>query len=125
MRVANRTWAETENWASGHAECASREVGRAWSTQSLKEYAIGHRSVLSQNLDPTFKPNSSLANERVGSVVQDLGLVLKGTTYLLTLKWVGVNSVLHPMSLVIHPVLPLKCEASWASAVELPSPIQI
>uniref|UniRef100_A0A9I9CVE8 Uncharacterized protein n=1 Tax=Cucumis melo TaxID=3656 RepID=A0A9I9CVE8_CUCME len=50
MRVANRTWAETENWASGHAECASREVGRAWSTQSLKEYAIGHRSVLSQNL---------------------------------------------------------------------------
>ena len=58
-------------------------------------------------------------------IVQDLDSVLKGTTYLLTLKRVGVNFVLHPMLPTIHPILPLKWEAYWANANELPSPIQI
>ena len=35
---------------------------------------------------PTSKPNLSQANERVGPLVQDLELVLKGTTFLLSLK---------------------------------------
>ncbi|KAA0038386.1 hypothetical protein E5676_scaffold506G00600 [Cucumis melo var. makuwa] len=76
-------------------------------------------------ISPTYKPNSSQANERVGSLVQDLDSVLKGTTDLLILKWVGVNSVLHPMSQVIHLVLPLKWEAYWASTAEMPTPMQI
>ncbi|KAA0033015.1 putative 28S rRNA (cytosine-C(5))-methyltransferase isoform X3 [Cucumis melo var. makuwa] len=60
-------------------------------------------------ISPTYKPNPSQANERARSLVQDLDSVLKGTIYLLTLKWVAVNSVLNPMPLAIHPVLPLKC----------------
>ena len=35
---------------------------------------------------PTSKPNPSQANERVGPLVQDLESVLKGTTFLLSLK---------------------------------------
>ena len=35
---------------------------------------------------PTTKPNPSQANERVGPLVQDLELVLKGTTFLLSLQ---------------------------------------
>ncbi|KAA0060436.1 hypothetical protein E6C27_scaffold22G002620 [Cucumis melo var. makuwa] len=69
--------------------------------------------------------NPSRTNEQVGPLVQDLDSVLKGTTYLLFQKWVGVNSILHPMPLAIHSVLPLKLEAYWASDIELPSPIQI
>ncbi|TYK06204.1 deoxyhypusine synthase [Cucumis melo var. makuwa] len=61
--------------------------------------------------------NPSQANEKVAPLVQNLDLVLKGTTYLLSQKWVGVNSVLHLMSLAIHSVLPLKWEAYWASDV--------
>ncbi|KAA0043453.1 hypothetical protein E5676_scaffold27G00340 [Cucumis melo var. makuwa] len=67
--------------------------------------------------------NPSRANEKVGPLVQDLDSVLKGTTYLLSQKWVGVNS--HPMSLAIHSVLFLKWEAYWTNDDELPSPIQI
>ncbi|TYK08983.1 hypothetical protein E5676_scaffold615G00060 [Cucumis melo var. makuwa] len=48
-----------------------------------------------------------------------------GTTYLLTLKRVRVNSVLHPMLPPVHPILSLKWEAYWANANELPSPMQI
>ena len=48
-----------------------------------------------------------------------------GTTYLLTLKGVEINFVLHPMFLGIYSILPLKWEAHWARAVDLPSPIQI
>ena len=62
-------------------------------------------------------------NERVEPLVQDLDSIFKKTTYLLTLKRVGVSSVLHPMSLVIHPILPLKWEAYWVSAKELTSPM--
>ncbi|KAA0035744.1 hypothetical protein E6C27_scaffold403G00150 [Cucumis melo var. makuwa] len=69
--------------------------------------------------------NPSRTNEKVGPLVQDLDSVLKGTTYLLSQKWVGVNSILHPMSLAIHSVLSLKWEAYWASDVELPLPMQI
>ncbi|KAA0043439.1 hypothetical protein E6C27_scaffold1639G00510 [Cucumis melo var. makuwa] len=69
--------------------------------------------------------NPSQANEKVGPLVQDLDSVLKGTTYLLSQKWIRVNSVLHPMSLAIHLVLSLKWEAYWASDDELPSPMQI
>ncbi|KAA0045295.1 hypothetical protein E6C27_scaffold316G00550 [Cucumis melo var. makuwa] len=69
--------------------------------------------------------NPSRANEKVRPFVQDLDSVLKGTTYLLSQKWVGVNSVLHSMSLAIHSVLSLKLEAYWASDDELPSPVQI
>ncbi|TYK20333.1 hypothetical protein E5676_scaffold228G00210 [Cucumis melo var. makuwa] len=76
-------------------------------------------------ISPTYKPSPSGANDRVGSLVQDLDSVLKRTTYLLTLKRVGANYVLSPMSLAIHPALPLKLEAYWANAVELPSPMQI
>ncbi|TYK30622.1 hypothetical protein E5676_scaffold84664G00370 [Cucumis melo var. makuwa] len=46
--------------------------------------------------------NPSRTNEKVGPLVQDLDSVLKGTTYLLSQKWVGVNSVLHPMSLTSY-----------------------
>ncbi|KAA0040824.1 hypothetical protein E5676_scaffold306G00480 [Cucumis melo var. makuwa] len=67
----------------------------------------------------------SLANEKVGPLVQHLDSVFKGTTYLLSKKWVGVNSILHPMSLAIHSILSLKWEAYWASDDELPSPMQI
>ena len=74
-------------------------------------------------LDSTYKPNHSHWPERMGSLVQDLDLVLKGTTYLLTLKQVGANSVLQPMSLAIHSVLPLKWEAYWANVDELTSPV--
>ncbi|KAA0063183.1 hypothetical protein E6C27_scaffold381G00710 [Cucumis melo var. makuwa] len=59
------------------------------------------------------------------SYAQDLDSVLKRTTYLLTLKQVGVNSVLHLMFPTIHPILSLKWEAYWANANELPSPMQI
>ncbi|KAA0052875.1 hypothetical protein E6C27_scaffold1184G00060 [Cucumis melo var. makuwa] len=69
--------------------------------------------------------NPSRANEKMGSLIQDLDSVLKGTTYLLSPKWVGVNSVLHPMSLAIYLVLSLKWEAYWVSEDELPSPMQI
>ncbi|KAA0054907.1 hypothetical protein E5676_scaffold1163G00120 [Cucumis melo var. makuwa] len=69
--------------------------------------------------------NPSRANEKVEPLVQDLDLVFKGTTYLLSLKWVGVNFILHPIFLAIHSVLPLKWEAYWANDVELPSPMQI
>ncbi|KAA0062650.1 hypothetical protein E6C27_scaffold79G001670 [Cucumis melo var. makuwa] len=69
--------------------------------------------------------NPSRANEKVGPLVQDLDSVLKGTTYLLSHKWVGVNFILHPMSLAIHSVLSLKWEAYWANDDELPSPMQI
>ncbi|KAA0047005.1 hypothetical protein E6C27_scaffold230G001970 [Cucumis melo var. makuwa] len=69
--------------------------------------------------------NPSQANEKVGPLVQDLDSVLKGTTYLLSQKWVGVNSILHPMSLAIHSVLPLKWETFWTSDVEHPLPLQI
>ncbi|TYK18652.1 hypothetical protein E5676_scaffold390G00150 [Cucumis melo var. makuwa] len=69
--------------------------------------------------------NPSRANEKVGPLVQDFDSVLKGTSYLLSQKWVGVNSVLHPMSLDIHSVLSLKYEVYWASEDELPSPMQI
>ncbi|KAA0067458.1 hypothetical protein E6C27_scaffold40G001270 [Cucumis melo var. makuwa] len=55
----------------------------------------------------------------MGSPVQDLNSVLKGTTYLLTLKRVGVNYVLCLISLAIHLVLLLQWEAYWASVVEL------
>ncbi|KAA0041259.1 hypothetical protein E5676_scaffold32G00700 [Cucumis melo var. makuwa] len=68
--------------------------------------------------------NPSRTNEKVGALVQDLDSVLKGTTYLLSQKWVGVNSILYPMSLAIYSVLPLKWEAYWANDVELPSPIR-
>ncbi|KAA0048308.1 gag-pol polyprotein [Cucumis melo var. makuwa] len=60
-----------------------------------------------------------------GPYVQDLDSVLKGITYLLTLKRVGVNSVLHHMFPTIHSILSLKCEAYWANANELHSPMQI
>ncbi|TYK23079.1 hypothetical protein E5676_scaffold142G00570 [Cucumis melo var. makuwa] len=69
--------------------------------------------------------NPSRVNEKVGPLVQGLDSVLKGTTYLLSQKWVGVNSILHAMSLAIHSVFLLKWEAYWASDVELPSPMQI
>ncbi|TYJ99753.1 ty3-gypsy retrotransposon protein [Cucumis melo var. makuwa] len=69
--------------------------------------------------------NPSRANEKVGPLVQDLNSVLKETTYLLSQKRVGVNSVLHPMSLAIHLGLSLKWEAYWASDDELPSPMEI
>ncbi|KAA0047106.1 hypothetical protein E5676_scaffold1317G00140 [Cucumis melo var. makuwa] len=69
--------------------------------------------------------NPSRANEKVGPLVQDLDSVLKGTTYPLSQKWVGVNFVLHTMSLTIHSVLSLKWEAYWASNDELPSAMQI
>ncbi|KAA0066387.1 hypothetical protein E5676_scaffold602G00570 [Cucumis melo var. makuwa] len=64
--------------------------------------------------------NPSRANEKVEPLVQDLDSVLKETTYLLSQKWVGVNFVLHPMSLAIHLVLFLKWEAYWTSDDELP-----
>ncbi|KAA0040840.1 hypothetical protein E5676_scaffold306G00650 [Cucumis melo var. makuwa] len=67
----------------------------------------------------------SQTNEKVGPLVQDLDSVLKETTYLLSQKLVGVNSILHPMSLAIQSVLFLKWEAYWASDEELPSPMQI
>ncbi|KAA0032889.1 hypothetical protein E5676_scaffold504G00140 [Cucumis melo var. makuwa] len=67
----------------------------------------------------------SRTNEKEEPLVQDLDPVLKGTTYLLSQKWVGVNSILHPMSLVIHLILSLKWEAYRASEDELPSPMQI
>ncbi|KAA0062191.1 hypothetical protein E6C27_scaffold89G005850 [Cucumis melo var. makuwa] len=76
-------------------------------------------------ISPTYKPSPSQGNEMAGSLVQDLDAVLKRTTYLLTLKRVGVNYVLHPMSLAIHPDLPLKWEAYWTNAIKLPSPMQI
>ncbi|TYK30587.1 hypothetical protein E5676_scaffold974G00080 [Cucumis melo var. makuwa] len=69
--------------------------------------------------------NPSRANEKVRPLVQDLDSVLKGTTYLSSQKWVGVNFVLQPMSLAIHLVLSLKWEAYWGSDDELPSPMQI
>ncbi|KAA0054771.1 hypothetical protein E6C27_scaffold437G00540 [Cucumis melo var. makuwa] len=69
--------------------------------------------------------NPSRTNEKVGTLVQDLDLVLKETTYLLSQKWVGVDSVLHPMSLAIYSVLSLKWEAYWANDDELLSPMQI
>ncbi|KAA0056063.1 hypothetical protein E5676_scaffold451G00810 [Cucumis melo var. makuwa] len=69
--------------------------------------------------------NPSRTNEKVGPLVQDLDSILKGTTYLLSQKWVGVNFVLHPISLAIHLVLSLKCEAYWTNDDELPSPMQI
>ncbi|KAA0045934.1 hypothetical protein E6C27_scaffold243G004740 [Cucumis melo var. makuwa] len=69
--------------------------------------------------------NPSLANEKVGPVVQDLDSVLKGITYLLSQKWVGVNFIFHLMSLASHSVLSLKSETYWASDDELPSPMQI
>ncbi|KAA0060511.1 CACTA en-spm transposon protein [Cucumis melo var. makuwa] len=74
---------------------------------------------------PTYKPNPSQANERAGSLVQDLDSVLKETTYLLTLKRVGVKSILHPMSRTIYSVLPLKWEAYWVNVTKLPSLMQI
>ena len=61
--------------------------------------------------------------EREVPLVQVLDLVFKGKTYLLTLKPVGVYFVLYPMFLAIHPILPLKWEACWASADELPLPM--
>ncbi|KAA0058855.1 hypothetical protein E6C27_scaffold98G00150 [Cucumis melo var. makuwa] len=73
----------------------------------------------------SINQNPSRANEKVGPLVQNLDSVLKGTTYLLSQNWVGVHSILHPMSLAIHSVLPLKWEAYWASDVELPLPMQI
>ncbi|KAA0058313.1 hypothetical protein E6C27_scaffold274G006470 [Cucumis melo var. makuwa] len=66
--------------------------------------------------------NPSWTNEKVGPLVQDLDSVLKGT---LSQKWVGVNSILHLMSVAIHSVLPLKWEAYRASDVELLSSMQI
>ncbi|TYK22084.1 hypothetical protein E5676_scaffold318G00700 [Cucumis melo var. makuwa] len=69
--------------------------------------------------------NPYRANEKVGPLVQDLDSVLKGTTDLLSQKWIVVNSVLHPMSLAIHSILSLKWEAYWANDDELPSPMQI
>ncbi|KAA0039158.1 Ulp1-like peptidase [Cucumis melo var. makuwa] len=69
--------------------------------------------------------NPSRTNEKVGPLVQDLDSVVKETTYLLSQKWVGVNSIFHLMYLAIHSILPLKWEAYWASDVELPSPMQI
>ncbi|KAA0051183.1 hypothetical protein E6C27_scaffold511G001410 [Cucumis melo var. makuwa] len=78
--------------------------------------------------------NPSSTNVKVGPLVQDLDSVLKGTTYLLSQKRVGVNFVLHrvevnfvlhPMSLAIHSILFLKWEAYWANNDELPSPMQI
>ncbi|KAA0026053.1 hypothetical protein E6C27_scaffold581G00420 [Cucumis melo var. makuwa] len=69
--------------------------------------------------------NPSRANETVGPLVQDLDSILKGTTYILTEKWVRATSVLYPISLAIHSVLSLKWEAYSASGDELPSPMQI
>ncbi|KAA0036865.1 uncharacterized protein E5676_scaffold110G002400 [Cucumis melo var. makuwa] len=69
--------------------------------------------------------NPSGTNKKVGPLVQDLDSVLKGTTYLLSQKWVGVNFVLHLMFLAIHSVLSMKWEAYWASEDEFPSPMQI
>ncbi|TYK29821.1 uncharacterized protein E5676_scaffold208G00490 [Cucumis melo var. makuwa] len=69
--------------------------------------------------------NPFRSNEKVEPLVQDLDSVLKRTTYLLSEKWVRVNSVLHPMSLAIHSVLSLKWEAYCANNDELPSPMQI
>ncbi|KAA0067856.1 hypothetical protein E6C27_scaffold2484G00690 [Cucumis melo var. makuwa] len=69
--------------------------------------------------------NPSRTNEKVGSLVQDLDSVLKGTTYLLSQKWVVVNFILHPMFLAIHSILSLKWEAYCASDVKLSSPMQI
>ncbi|KAA0056367.1 hypothetical protein E5676_scaffold120G002990 [Cucumis melo var. makuwa] len=63
--------------------------------------------------------NPSRANEKVGPLVQDLDSVLKGITYLLSQKRVGVNSILHPMSLAIHSVLPLKWEVAMLSCPHL------
>ncbi|KAA0035220.1 protein FAR1-RELATED SEQUENCE 2-like [Cucumis melo var. makuwa] len=73
----------------------------------------------------TLNLNPSRANEKVGPLVQDLDSVLKGTTYLLSQKWVGANYVLHPMCLAIHSVLSLKLKAYWASDDELSLPMQI
>ncbi|KAA0061317.1 hypothetical protein E5676_scaffold1799G00060 [Cucumis melo var. makuwa] len=69
--------------------------------------------------------NPSRANEKVGPLVIDLDSILKGTTSLLSLKWVAVNPVLHPMSLSIHSVLSLKEEADWASDKKLSSRMKI
>ncbi|KAA0032301.1 hypothetical protein E6C27_scaffold219G001490 [Cucumis melo var. makuwa] len=69
--------------------------------------------------------NPFRATKKVRPLVQDLDSVLKGTTYLLSQKWVGANSVLHPMFLATHSILSMKWEAYWASDEELPSPIQI
>ncbi|TYJ96446.1 Transposon Tf2-6 polyprotein [Cucumis melo var. makuwa] len=80
------------------------------------------------HLEDKVKPinlNPSQAKEKVGPLVQDLDSILKGTTYLLSQKWVGVNSILHSMSLAIHSILSLKWEAYLARDDELPSPMQI
>ncbi|KAA0025880.1 hypothetical protein E6C27_scaffold34G001610 [Cucumis melo var. makuwa] len=71
--------------------------------------------------------NPSRANEKVGPLVQDMDSVLKGRSELrlLSQNWIGVNSVLHPMSLAIDSILSLKWKAYWASEDELPSPMQI
>ncbi|KAA0035081.1 hypothetical protein E5676_scaffold1369G00120 [Cucumis melo var. makuwa] len=60
---------------------------------------------------------SSYAYGRHANNIQGLDSVLKGTTYLLTLKRVGVSSILHPMSLAIYLVLPLKWEAYWPTSL--------
>uniref|UniRef100_A0A9I9E5W8 Uncharacterized protein n=1 Tax=Cucumis melo TaxID=3656 RepID=A0A9I9E5W8_CUCME len=49
--------------------------------------------------------NHSRANEKVGPLVQDLDSVLKGTTYLLSQKWVGVNSIYVPSYPRIYGVI--------------------
>ena len=48
---------------------------------------MSYRSTIEQLvLSPIYIPNPPQANERVRPFVQDLNLVIKGTTYLLTLK---------------------------------------
>ncbi|KAA0064235.1 hypothetical protein E5676_scaffold119G001360 [Cucumis melo var. makuwa] len=76
---------------------------------------LGSEGQFRSNLSNLFR-----ANERVRPLVQGLDSVLKRTTYLLTLKRVEVNSVLHPISLDIHPVLPLKWEAYWPAPLSCP-----
>ncbi|TYK03735.1 gag/pol protein [Cucumis melo var. makuwa] len=59
--------------------------------------------------------NPSRANQKVGPLVQNLDSVLKGTTYLLSQKWVGENFIVHPLSIACHSVLSLKWKEnnSW------------
>uniref|UniRef100_A0A9I9E0W3 Uncharacterized protein n=1 Tax=Cucumis melo TaxID=3656 RepID=A0A9I9E0W3_CUCME len=80
---------------------------------------------LNSTMVQPLNQNPSRANEKVGPFVLDLNSVLKGTTYLLSHKRVGVNFVLHPLSLAIHSILSLKWEAYWANNDELPSSMQI
>ncbi|KAA0047518.1 gag-protease polyprotein [Cucumis melo var. makuwa] len=65
--------------------------------------------------------NPSRANEKVGPLVQDLDSVLKGTTYLLSQKWVGVNFHLAPYV----PSYPLGIPLGSPKTRDVPTRLQI